>query len=400
MPMTEELRMKAQAGKPVSVNKEERTIDVVMTTKKVDRDGDVVHPDGLDVERFLETNPVVLWMHDRTAPIGKVIKITKNKSRATARVKFANTPLANEIFELYADGFLNAWSIGFMPDFEKMEPITDKEGRITGFDIPESELLELSAVTIPANPDALSRRLLDGEIKALGLRSAIAKELGVKDFAHTNDVAEEDPQWGSVDKDALPREATVDGEYPHHWIQNADNKDEETGVWTTGIMLLHRRGLDEAWVRALEDENVDAIDHLREHREALGLDTDKYFLLQNDEICQVLEGGWKQTNAQISLAETAFEKSVNERGKGGFPVRVKFGAEPGVRVVFEVMDRKEDGTITQAKIHSVSVELSAKQTTEGDSAGGSPSDPDTSKSLAVAALARADADLALLDVDC
>lgn len=104
-------------------------------------------------------------------------------------------------------------------------------------------------------------------------------------FTHNSETSTSEPDWGSVDKGALPQLAFADhGEpgkkstwkYPHHWVQNAGGKDEN-GIWTTGTLLLHRGGLNAAWSAAQGGRSGQkapqaVIDHLQMHRKALGLD--------------------------------------------------------------------------------------------------------------------------------
>jgi len=55
------------------------------------------------------------------------------------------------------EGFLSAVSIGFIP--KDIEPIFSNDGMLVGLDILRSELLELSAVNVPAHADALAAGL-------------------------------------------------------------------------------------------------------------------------------------------------------------------------------------------------------------------------------------------------
>jgi hypothetical protein len=102
---------------------------------------------------------------------------------------------------------------------------------------------------------------------------------------HNSRTAENEPAWSSVDKTALPRVAHADmGEpgkkstwrYPHHWIKGGTTKDED-GIWVDGEMYLHSGGLNAAWAaangaRSGEKASREVLDHLRRHREALGLE--------------------------------------------------------------------------------------------------------------------------------
>lgn len=104
-------------------------------------------------------------------------------------------------------------------------------------------------------------------------------------FHHNSVLADNEPDWGSIDKTALPRLAFADmGEaekkstwsYPHHWVKGGGDKDAN-GVYTTGTLYLHRGGLNAAWAAAQgahtgKKASQAVIDHLEKHRKALGLD--------------------------------------------------------------------------------------------------------------------------------
>ncbi len=58
------------------INLEEGIIPFILTSKTVDRDSEVILPDGGDIENFVK-NPVFLWAHDMWSPsIGKVLPET------------------------------------------------------------------------------------------------------------------------------------------------------------------------------------------------------------------------------------------------------------------------------------------------------------------------------------
>jgi uncharacterized protein len=145
--------------KASEVNEDERTVTAVISTSSIDRDHEVLKASGIKLDSFIK-NPVVPWSHNTfEPPIGKAIWIKKGTKRITAKVKFAMTERANEVWELFKGGFLKAFSVGFMP-LKGHVPTTDEikknpdlaEAR---FIYDEWELLEFSPVTIPANAEAL-----------------------------------------------------------------------------------------------------------------------------------------------------------------------------------------------------------------------------------------------------
>ena len=164
--------------KAAEVNDDERTVIAVISTGVVDRDSEVLSPKGVKLDNFVK-NPVVPWSHDAgSPPIGKALWIKKGTKRIMAKVKFAMTDRAEEVWQLFRGKFLNAFSVGFMPlkghrptpDEIKANPILADARFI--FD--EWELLEFSPVTVPANPEALATAV---KTKALSISEDLQKEL-------------------------------------------------------------------------------------------------------------------------------------------------------------------------------------------------------------------------------
>jgi len=100
---------------------------------------------------------------------------------------------------------------------------------------------------------------------------------------HNSRTVRDEPDWGEVDKTALPRIAFADmgdadkkstWKYPHHWVKGGTEKDED-GVWGDGELFLHRGGLNAAWAaangaRSGRKAPPEVLAHLQEHRKALG----------------------------------------------------------------------------------------------------------------------------------
>lgn len=125
-----------------------------------DRDNDLIYCGSSDKGQGILTdefdkNPVFLKCHDdKDYPIGKVVShVTTMDSSGIPQliigVQFAETEDGAEAEYLYKNGFMSAVSIRFRPteyvynEFEQ------------GFDVYTSKLYEVSAVSIPANQEAL-----------------------------------------------------------------------------------------------------------------------------------------------------------------------------------------------------------------------------------------------------
>jgi hypothetical protein len=97
--------------------------------------------------------------------VGKALKVVKTDQGLLFHVKFATAeeyPFADTVYKLYLGGYLKATSVGFQ-DLER-EPITDKDGKQVGWRFKKQELYELSAVPVPANPNALIMAVQKGVV--------------------------------------------------------------------------------------------------------------------------------------------------------------------------------------------------------------------------------------------
>ena len=154
-----------QYDSEVKVVEGERALNVTISTNAVDRSGDIVEPNGGKFVNF-KKNPVVLMAHDYSGlPIGKASDLKKTENGITAKVIFPEEgtyPLADTVYNMYKQKFMRAWSIGFIPT--KSEEIKDEEGKknITGYRFLNWELLEFSACSVPANPEALTNMISKG----------------------------------------------------------------------------------------------------------------------------------------------------------------------------------------------------------------------------------------------
>ena len=128
-------------------------------TSGVKRDGLDLDVAGLSTDNFMR-NPVVLWVHDyagQVLPIGRVTSLSKDGGSLIVRIHFDDgDPFAQEIRRKYVEGYLNAVSVGW----DTLE--TD------GNRIVLSDLLDVSAVPVPGDQDALLQR---AEEYARSLRS-------------------------------------------------------------------------------------------------------------------------------------------------------------------------------------------------------------------------------------
>jgi len=169
------------------LSEEDRVIRFTASTAEKDRDNDRINPVGWDLLNFIK-NPVFLWSHNyEKLSIGKVVNYEITDKALIEDVEFVNpeelypgTPFsdlpedlkfADLVYQMYKKGFLNAVSVGFSPvDYE----YNDKN---EGFDFKKQEQLELSGVTVPANPEALAAGLKSFDDKEFKKMKKLAEEV-------------------------------------------------------------------------------------------------------------------------------------------------------------------------------------------------------------------------------
>ena len=148
---------KAFEGQLIEVQAGRREIVACISTSAVDRDGDVVLPEGLVRKNY--SGLTVFYNHDTALPLGAAQWVKKSGDRVLAKYRCTDkTQFGRDMFALAQDGVLNSYSVGFLPgEFSNptpeeiaRRPELKKARRIYR----KWELLEFSLVGIPANPEA------------------------------------------------------------------------------------------------------------------------------------------------------------------------------------------------------------------------------------------------------
>jgi len=129
------------------LEKKEGEIMGIASTQTPDRDGEVINQDGWDLKSF-KKNPVIMASHKwHNFPIGRATKIAIEKGKLVFTMVLSEaTQEAREASQLVKEGILKAFSVGFIP-----RKRSEDDRNV----IEKSELLEISLVSIPCNPQAL-----------------------------------------------------------------------------------------------------------------------------------------------------------------------------------------------------------------------------------------------------
>lgn len=161
-----ETKIKYILGETKAVNIEQRRIRFAISSDKVDRHNEIVEPES--IEKALagfRKNPVFLACHLHRSDSAKPTVIGSWDCESFKMVGgrcemdaiFAKTELAEEYWQLYADGHMKAVSIGF----RVLDAKTEKKDGNDIYIITKMELYEISAVAVPANREALAKILKD-----------------------------------------------------------------------------------------------------------------------------------------------------------------------------------------------------------------------------------------------
>jgi HK97 family phage prohead protease len=132
--------------------------EFVASDESIDRMGDVIRINGWELANY-KRNPIVLFQHQSSNPVGISTKVWVEGKALMSRIKLAaegTSPFIDTLRKLMAQGIVKAVSVGFVPTKEPSYIRDVKNDQITGLEYIGQELLEISLVSVPANPQALS----------------------------------------------------------------------------------------------------------------------------------------------------------------------------------------------------------------------------------------------------
>ena len=198
----------------------------VASEESEDRMGDVIRVGGWNLKQF-KRNPVFMFQHNyNIPPIGIVPKVWVDGRQLLNTVQWDDeSPLGAEIHGKFERRIMRAESVGFRA-LNVQE--RNSKGMAGSFEFLEQELLEISAVSIPAHPAAL-RKALDemgnpnqvyilGEIPVGNLArkgeeySLMLASTPLLEKEHREDLAEEAVSEEAVEEIAVEETAAEEAE--------------------------------------------------------------------------------------------------------------------------------------------------------------------------------------------
>lgn len=141
----------------------------VASTATIDRMGESITQEGWDLGNYIKNGAPLLWAHnDREILIGNAKNIRVDKSMGDSALVFEpdfheETDTARAIKTLFEQGRMKTFSVGFMP--------LETDGNV----YLSQELLEISAVNVPANPEAMM--LAYRSMRNKGIKREVAEDI-------------------------------------------------------------------------------------------------------------------------------------------------------------------------------------------------------------------------------
>ena len=115
----DEMTTKPEAGSRIAVQ--------WISTRTLDRDGEILVPSGAILDGFLKAPQVFVNHNYLDLPVGSDERVVKSEWGIMARTRYATTPAAQDVFTLKQEGHLKTQSVGFTP----VEWVDADDGKFT-----------------------------------------------------------------------------------------------------------------------------------------------------------------------------------------------------------------------------------------------------------------------------
>lgn len=189
---------------------------VVASDETVDRAWEVIKVAWRELNNYMK-NPIILFWHKYstlTDIVGKATAVYTEGTSLIVEWVFASTEPAQMLRQLYDDGIIKTVSVGFIPKER------DPEDRKI---ITRAELLELSFVPVPCNPNALSlwKEIME-DLVSKWILVKENEEAPVEEEATTEEVEGENVEGEVVEGEEVVEDETPtaeeDTKAPAWWI--------------------------------------------------------------------------------------------------------------------------------------------------------------------------------------
>ena len=234
-----------------------------LTTNRKDRDGDVLHPEGAEIDM----KGPLLWQHLIHLPIGVLIDVTQHDKQAVKEVAalLDLNELTEDAAKLIEAGALR-FSHGFQAlEWDELKPESkdDEPDETTvplGFEVFKYEVMERSLVSVPSNSDAMMEMHSRGKLASEPFQKQAA-ELLESEPVQVQGMTLEDSE-PDVPEEKEPEECRVLEKLAEAATELEDEKSTKAG------RVLSQRNMN-ALAECLED--LKALEELELPRKATAL---------------------------------------------------------------------------------------------------------------------------------
>jgi len=172
--------IKKQLDARVVESNEDRIV-AKLTTASIDRDGEVLIPQGMNSKEY-EKNPVLFYNHDYANPIGTVKRLKRTEDAVIGELSFAKRPdnYKGDFFPAFVEtlvrqGIVKGVSVGFVAESGGQRIASKSDRSKFGEGIKKVfnkwKLLEVSIAPLPANQDALIEAVGKGYVSPMQVKA-------------------------------------------------------------------------------------------------------------------------------------------------------------------------------------------------------------------------------------
>jgi len=151
----------------------ERTFTATITTDQLDRDREVLVPDGMDPTEFRKS-PTIFWNHMYDMPVGKALDINKSHSQWVSKAQIAARPkdfqgdfFPDFVWAMVSQNMISGVSVGFEPIEERKPTARDRKehGDQIRNVVSKWKLLEWSIAPLQSNVGAVITAVSKGLVQ-------------------------------------------------------------------------------------------------------------------------------------------------------------------------------------------------------------------------------------------
>jgi HK97 family phage prohead protease len=173
------MQIQTYSGAVKFVGVGERQVRFIASDATLDRQGDVLMPEGCDLKNF-RANPILLWQHRADSPVARAVEISANARAVTGLAQFppeGTDETSDRVYRMVKSGIINTMSVGFNP--LASTPLGNGRGQ----KYTRWEMVECSFVSLPANPSAVitARAALSEQEEARLRFEELKRQIGSSD---------------------------------------------------------------------------------------------------------------------------------------------------------------------------------------------------------------------------